>query len=48
MGPAGGGEGGLKAGNEAWMLEEELGMMQIDTVTDDESVDLGYDEESTL
>ena len=33
---------------EAWRMEEQLARMQIDAVTDDESVDLGYDEESTL
>ena len=33
---------------EAWRLEEKLAMVQIDDVLDDESVDLGYDEESKL
>ena len=38
----------LKAQARPWMLEKQLATMQIDDVTDDESVNLGCDKESVL
>ena len=38
----------IKADNAAWMLEEQLAMMQMDDVTGDECVSLGSDEECAL